>query len=354
MYLLAEPWLHNLDPFAIEIPWFPGGGIRWYGLSYLAGFVIGFLLIKRVLTVGVSPLKPAQAADLVVTIAIGIVLGGRLGYILFYRPELFIDFTPDAFPWWGALKINEGGMASHGGMLGGIGACAFFAWRHEVRFGHLMDLGAFGAPLGLLMGRVANFVNGELFGRTCEPDSPLYPLAVRFPQEIYDDWDGEQWQGDRVGQLIELSHEQGRHFQDTRAYIDYAITQAQAGDPVWTGFMHEQVTARYPSQLFAGLTEGVVVFLVLLFIYRKPVKAGVVAGWFSIVYALMRVLNELFRRPDEQFITDGQLPEITRGQWLSIGLFVMGVVIVVLASKREGDKLGGWMKSDSLATDEHR
>jgi phosphatidylglycerol:prolipoprotein diacylglycerol transferase len=346
MTLLAEPWLHDLDPFAIELPGFVGdllnGGIRWYGLSYLAGFVIGYLLIKRVLTAGVSPLKPAQAADLVVTVAIGIVLGGRLGYVLFYRPELFIEFTPDAFPWWGALKINEGGMASHGGMIGGIAGCAFFAWRNKVPFAHLMDLGAFGAPLGLLMGRIANFVNGELYGRQCSPD---FPLAVQFPQEIAETWDAEQ-----IKRLAEFAADQGMIQPSGELLNKYQLTDAatqaaQAGDPAWVAFLQETLTPRYPSQLFAGLTEGVVVFLVLLFVYRKPVKAGVVAGWFSIVYALMRVVNELFRRPDEQFITEGQLPEITRGQWLSVGLLVMGVAIVVLAKRSKSDNLGGWTQS---------
>ena len=190
MLLLADPWLHNLDPFAIDLTGtfvgdLMGGGIRWYGLSYLAGFVIGYLLIRRVLTVGVSPLKPTQAMDLVVTIAICVVLGGRLGYVVFYQPSLFVEFTGDV-PFWGVFMINKGGMASHGGILGGIGGCLFFAWRKNCstpkhKFAHLLDLMAFGAPLGILCGRIANFINGELIGRACERD---FPLAVQFPQEI--------------------------------------------------------------------------------------------------------------------------------------------------------------------------
>lgn len=347
MLLLADPWLHNLDPFAIELSGFIGdllnGGIRWYGLSYLAGFFVGFLLIRRVLSAGVSPLEPKQAADLVVTIAIGIVLGGRLGYVLFYKPDLLIEFTPDKAPWWGVLKINQGGMASHGGMLGGIAGCFFFAWRQQVRPMHLFDLMAFGGPLGLLMGRIANFINGELFGRACPRD---FALAVQFPQEIMDTWSREQ-----LDDLQRFAHTQGMPRLNDQQLADLAILESQAGNPQWTAYLAEHLTPRYPSQLFAGLTEGVIVFTLLLILYRKPVKAGLIGGWFCVMYALMRVVNEFFRMPDQHLMENGQLPLITRGQLLSVGLLALGIATIVLALRSNKDKLGGWMKGKSLATD---
>jgi len=347
MLLLADPWLHNLDPFAIQIPGFVGeimgGGIRWYGLSYLVGFVIGYFLVKRVLTVGVSPLKPPQAMDMAVTIAIGIVIGGRLGYVAFYQPSLLSSFTPDSFPYWGVFKINQGGMASHGGILGGIAGCLFFAWRQKLlaphKFAHLLDLTAFGAPLGLLCGRIANFINGELIGRDCPRD---FPLAVQFPQEIAETWSAEQ-----VDDLRAFAVEQGEPYSQTQFYAlyDSTLSHVQAGDEAWVEYLSQALTPRYPSQLIAGLTEGVVVFAVLLFLYRKPVKTGLIGGWFCITYALMRVVNEFFRRPDAQFIEDGQLPLVTQGQLLSIGLFVLGVVMVVLALRNKHEKLGGWSRT---------
>ena len=346
MLLLADPWLHNLDPFAIELPGFVGellnGGIRWYGLSYLAGFVLGYFLIRRVLSVGVSPLKPQQAMDLVVTIAIGIVLGGRLGYVTFYQPSLFLSFTPDSFPWWGVFKINEGGMASHGGILGGIAGCFFFAWRqkllapHKTR--HLFDLMAFGGPLGLLMGRIANFINGELIGRECPRDSAL---AVQFPQEI-----SETWTQEEIAELQQFAAQQGATHEQINNITGLAIQRVQENDPVWISYLAQELTPRYPSQLIAGLTEGLIVFLVLLFLYRKPVKAGLIGGAFCITYALMRVVNEFFRRPDAQFIDDGKLPMVTQGQLLSIGLFIIGVVTVYFALRSKEEKLGGWMKTE--------
>ena len=351
MLTLADPWLHNLDPFAIDLTGtFIGdlinGGIRWYGLSYLAGFVIGYLLVRRVLTVGVAEIKPKQAADLVITIAIGIVLGGRIGYVIFYQHDLITDFTPDAFPWWGVLKINQGGMASHGGMLGGLAGCAFYAWRTRIRFAPVLDLMAFGAPLGLLMGRIANFINGELVGRSCPRD---FPLAVQFPQEISETWSDEQLKA-----LVNFAQAQGQPAMDKFQLTELATHKAQAGDPAWTVYLAEHLTPRYPSQLFAGVTEGIVVFAVLLFLFRKPVKAGLIGGWFCVVYALMRLVNELFRRPDAQFIEKGQLPTITQGQWLSMGLLVVGVVIIIWALRSEGKKYGGWMRVKTVDnTDSH-
>ncbi|MEO0475352.1 MAG: prolipoprotein diacylglyceryl transferase, partial [Planctomycetota bacterium] len=266
MLLLAEAWLHNLDPFAIDLRGtFVGdlinGGIRWYGLSYLVGFVIGYFLIRRVLSVGVSPLKPAQAMDLVVTIAIGIVLGGRLGYIVFYQPSLFLEFS-NSFPFWGVFRLAGGGMASHGGILGGIAGCFFFAWRQEMlapyKTRHLFDLMAFGAPLGLLCGRIANFINGELIGRACDRD---FPLAVQFPQEVGEIWIEEQ--PEKLADLQQFAAQQGATNDQVINIAGHAIDRVQANDPVWVNHLAQELTTRYPSQLIAGLTEGLVVFVVL-------------------------------------------------------------------------------------------
>ncbi|MBX2851317.1 MAG: prolipoprotein diacylglyceryl transferase [Phycisphaeraceae bacterium] len=351
MLLLADPWLHNLDPFAIQLPGFVGdllnGGVRWYGLSYLLGFVIGFFIIRRVLTAGVSSLKPEQTMDLVVAIAIGIVLGGRLGYVVFYQPSLFLDFG-NSFPFWGVFKINQGGMASHGGIIGGAAGCVFFVWRQKMfspnKTLHIFDLMAFGGPLGLFFGRIANFINGELFGRACPRD---FPLAVQFPQEIAETWTPEQ-----VADLRQFALDQGEVYSQTQfgALYESTLAHVQAGDAAWVAYLAEHLTPRYPSQLFAGLAEGVIVFVVLLILYRKPVKAGLIGGAFCVSYALMRVFNEFFRLPDSQFIEDGQLPAVTQGQLLSIGLFIFGVVTLVIALRSKQEKLGGWMQPKKIET----
>ena len=343
---LADAWLHNLDPYAIQLDWFPGGGIRWYGLSYITGFVLGYLLIRRIIAAGRTPMTKEAAADFVVTVAVSIVIGGRLGYVLFYRPELLGLLTNAQgevyAPYWGVLAINEGGMASHGGILGGIGGCFFFAWRQRIRVAHLFDIAAFGTPIGLLMGRLANFVNGELYGRVCSADSPV---AVKFPQEMYD-WPGAEEGGIEQQHLADLmGWAPGlgiRGGDDSHRVLGNTLRAIQDGNADVIAFVSPMIQARYPSQLFAGLTEGVIVFVVLLILFRKPVKAGLIGGAFCVTYALMRVINEFFRLPDAHLMTDGQIPAVTRGQWLSIGLFVLGAAVIVTALRGKGDKLGGW------------
>ncbi|MFI4860090.1 MAG: prolipoprotein diacylglyceryl transferase [Phycisphaerales bacterium JB063] len=344
--LLADAWLHNLDPFAIQLDWFPGGGLRWYGLSYLVGFALGYFLVRRVVTAGVSPLSPKQVADFIVTLAIGIVIGGRLGYVLFYQPGLIVEFTGDA-PFWGVFAINNGGMASHGGIVGGMLGCVFFAWRQKIPLLHAMDLMAFGGPIGLLFGRLANFVNGELYGRACAAD---FPLAVKFPQEM-GDWlpqrlsDGTVTGGDPKLIELEAGVREAVGYVPTSAYdlVEFAIQKVQAGDASISAVVEPLLTPRYPSQLFAGLTEGLVVMAVLLIVYRRPVRPGLVGGVFGISYALMRVLNEFFRMPDAHLMVDGNIPDITRGQWLSFALLFTGIAVVTVALEQQREKLGGWL-----------
>ncbi|MCC6578811.1 MAG: prolipoprotein diacylglyceryl transferase, partial [Phycisphaeraceae bacterium] len=135
-------WLHTIDPYAIKL--WEGGPIRWYGLSYLLGFYLGYLAIRRICKAGLTTVKLRETADLVGTLAIGAVVGGRVGYALFYQPELLWTFQDHA-PWWSLLAINQGGMASHGGMIGLILGCCYYAWRHHHNPRHLMDLAAFAA-----------------------------------------------------------------------------------------------------------------------------------------------------------------------------------------------------------------
>ena len=330
--LTLAVYVHAIDPYLIQFT--DGFGLRWYGLSYLVGFFIGWLLIRRVAKVGQSTLTPDKAVDLVVTLAIGIVVGGRLGYVLFYRPELLWQFE-STLPFWGVLAINQGGMASHGGILGGIAASWWFAYRHGHRWSHILDLMAFGAPLGLLFGRIANFINGELYGRPCDEN---FIFAVKFPQELYDA---------DPSTLASLQSALAPYFpgQMSGDWIALAIEKVQAGNQQITMIVEPFVTARHPSQLYASFTEGLVTFLVLLWLYRKPVKSGVIAGSFCITYGLMRIINEFFRMPDAHLLNrEFAAVGITRGQWLSVLLVALGVVILVVVTRSKREKLGGWLQ----------
>ena len=137
-FILAESYLHRLDPFAIQFG--NGFGIRWYGLAYAVGFVIAWLILRWFARTNRSPLEPQQAGDFMFTAIIGVLVGGRLGYVLFYAPHLLVDFRA-TLPFWGIFAINDGGMASHGGIIGVILACLWFARRRGVSMLHLMDMG---------------------------------------------------------------------------------------------------------------------------------------------------------------------------------------------------------------------
>jgi phosphatidylglycerol:prolipoprotein diacylglycerol transferase len=333
MLTLLDAWLHTIDPYVV---W----PIRWYGLSYLAGFLIGYLMLRLVTTRGRSPLRTEQVGDLVVTLAICGVIGGRLGYVFFYKPSLLTTVS-DQLPYWGPLMIQDGGMASHGGMIGAVLGCFFYALRHHISPLFLGDLLAFGAPLGLALGRVANFINGELVGRMCSPD---FALAVKFPTAM------RFWSAEKVDQLMR-AYEATGHAVLTRTrgqFVEYAIARVQAGDADMIQVVRPLLEPRHPSQLYAALGEGVFVGLVLLWLYRKPRHPGVVGFSFLIAYGIARIINEFWRKPDAHIGFDAVLMgwQITRGQWLSIAMLAIGVVGVIVCARRGVERLGGWQRSN--------
>lgn len=325
MFYLAA-YLHQLDPFAIEFS--RGFGIRWYGLSYLVGFAIGYLLIRRMVRVGVSTLKPEQVGDMIVAGAVGIVLGGRLGYALFYDRALFYTFS-ESMPWWNLLALQRGGMASHGGIIGYLIAMLVFAKRRGHSAAHLLDLGAFACALGLGIGRVANFVNGELYGRPCAGD---FALAVKFPREIF------EWPLSKIEFIAPMLEALPPSRQlPLREHVVHAV---QAGNVRVIEALTPLLTPRHPSQLYEAVLEGLVVFLVLGWIWRRPRKPLVIGGWFMVTYGVVRIIVEFFREPDEGI---DMWFDLSRGQWLSFPLVIAGIVMVWIASRRDVPVMGGWM-----------
>lgn len=319
MPILAA-WLHTIDPYAIQL--WEGGPIRWYGLSYLAGFLIAFLLVRRVTRVGVSTLDYRRAGDLIITFALSTVIGGRLGYVLFYKPHLLGEFS-GSVPFWGALDIAGGGMSSHGGMIGGLAGAWWFSFRHKQPTLHTFDLLAFAAPLGIFCGRVANFVNGELIGRAAAKD---FPLAVQFPQEIFETQD----------MYDAMTTAYGREL--PRNWLD----MLQSGNEALQHAAMTVLPTRHPSQLYAATLEGLVVFTVLAILWIKPRRAGTLVGAFGITYAVMRLINENFRQPDAHLGL--QAMGLSRGQWLSVPLLLVGVGIVGWTISRKTPLMGGWRR----------
>jgi len=332
MFALAA-YLHRIDPFALRFPdWIPIDGIRWYGLSYLVGFLIGYLLIRRVAQTGRSTIKVPMAADLVVAIAIGLVVGGRLGYALFYHPQLLISFS-GSFPWWDLLALNKGGMASHGGMVGGIVATWWYARRHDHSWPHLLDLAAFAAPLGLCFGRIANFINGELIGRATTESNPF---AVKYPQEI------EVLPARVIEPVIARVDQLGLF----RGYVDPSrealVDLVYRGSADAIALVEPLLTPRHPSQIYQALLEGLLLFVILAVVWMRPRKPGVVGGAFAAGYGVLRIVGEFFREPDTHI--GYQWLQLTRGQWLSVALVGVGIALLWTMSRRAVEPMGGWRK----------
>src|SRR5262245_20316885 len=184
MQFLADSYFHTLSPFAIRFPatW-PVAGIRWYGLSYAVGFLIGWMLLRWMARTGRTVLSMQAVGDLVFAIIFGVLLGGRIGYAVFYEPALLYTFQKSV-PYWDLLAIQKGGMASHGGMIGVIIACWLYSRKRKLPLGHVFDLAAFSCPPGLFLGRIANFVNGELHGKAVPNQANPPWWSIKFPHEM--------------------------------------------------------------------------------------------------------------------------------------------------------------------------
>ncbi|MCZ6834552.1 MAG: prolipoprotein diacylglyceryl transferase, partial [Planctomycetota bacterium] len=151
---LAEAYFHTLDPDAISL--WGKFSVKWYGLSYAMGFLLSWLFFRWMAKTDRSPLSVQGAGDLMFYMILGVLLGGRLGYVVFYDPMLFITFTSKA-PFWGLLAINQGGMSSHGGIIGVIIAVCMFCRSHSLSKLHMLDLSTLASTAGLMLGRLANF-----------------------------------------------------------------------------------------------------------------------------------------------------------------------------------------------------
>jgi phosphatidylglycerol---prolipoprotein diacylglyceryl transferase len=276
MLVLALP-LPAIDPVAVQLGPF---AIRWYALAYIAGLIGGWFYARRLtrderLWADVPRPTPDHIDDMIVWVALGVVLGGRVGYVLFYN---FEEYLADPLE---MLAIWRGGMSFHGGLLGAILAILLFARRRGLNGLAMLDLAAAVTPIGLFFGRIANFINGELWGRP----APDFPYAVVFPE----------------------------------------------GGPI----------PRHPSQLYEAFAEGLVLFAVMAFAvqrfgFRRP---GLIGGIFVLGYATARIACEFFREPDPQlgFLFGSSVAAlgggITMGMLLSVPMALVGLLAIWLAAR---------------------
>jgi len=300
-------WVHNLDPFAVE---FGGGfGLRWYGLAYLAAFAAAYFMSVYLAKRGLSVIPPDKIGDFITGCAVfGVLLGGRLGEMLFYELDGFLR-DPTMF-----FRVWEGGMSAHGGMLGVALYTLWYARRHKLSWPGLGDNVVIGAAFGIFLGRLANFVNGELYGR---PSAAAW--AVKFPKELYEA---------PVTAQRELLGRAQAYFPGPAGLED--VISSVPGSPELAAVVGQYLTPRHPSQIYEAVLEGALLFVVLWLVRMKVrVPNGVITGLFFVGYAFTRSFAEMFRSPDA-----GYVGYLTKGQFLSVFLLLMGAGFLLGAKLR--------------------
>lgn len=324
-------YIDHFSPFILG-PWH-GIGIRWYGTAYVAAFVLGIWMLRSFARRGYSELPEEKIADFIAATALfGVLLGGRIGYVLFYNLRETLN-DPLLF-----FRVWEGGMASHGGILGIVLFTYWYARRHKVSWLGLGDNLVVAAPLGIFFGRCANFINGELFGRATQ-----VPWAMQFPKELLDDTALPERVTAVCGMLngsLMTSPEAVAHSAAWRlpaeliaqglltspeTVVNAAMTNASVRSAL-ASFL----TPRHPSQLYEACMEGLLLFVLLWFIRtRTRVAEGVTTGAFFVLYALVRILGEQFREPDVGITRFQVLSwDVTRGQFLSLFMILFGAALI--------------------------
>jgi len=290
-----SPVALQLGPFAI----------RWYALSYIVGILIGW---RYCLYLGDRPPRLVgrkDVDDFLVWATLGVVLGGRIGYVLFYNLPYYFDHPVEA------LELWHGGMSFHGGALGVTTAIILFTRARKLPLFAFSDIITAAIPIGLFFGRIANFINGELYGRPAD-----VAWAMKFPSELMAD-------PTKAGAAIEAVTKI-----DPRLNSVDAIIAAYRDDPTVRVIVDKFLTPRHPSQLYEAACEGILLFLLLFLSERAGARnrPGILTGLFLCGYAVARMSGELFRQPDVQL---GYLfLGLTMGQLLSIPVLVAGLGII--------------------------
>ena len=251
--------------------------LRYYSLAYLIGVMFAYWHTSKMLKQPGAPMAQRHADDLFFYCTLGVILGGRLGYAMFYDTSLWTGFAGEGLVTWKLLRLWDGGMSFHGGLAGVTLAMFYVAWRDKLNFIRLVDYVAVGVPMGILLGRLANFVNGELWGRVSD-----VPWAMIFP----------------------------------------------GGGEV----------PRHPSQLYQAGLEGLALLIVMMALFwltRARYRPGLLAGVFTLGMGIARFVNEFFREPDQQLADFAARTGLSMGQWLTIPLILTGLTVVLFALRKK-------------------
>lgn len=262
--------------------------LKYYSLAYLAGIILGYWHLSKMVKAPGAPMAQVHVDDLFFYCTLGIIIGGRLGYVTFYEPGHWTDFSGDGFISWKVLRVWDGGMSFHGGLVGVVLAIAWVSWRGGLPFIRVADYLSVNVGFGMMFGRIANFINGELWGRPAAADVP------------------------------------------------WAMTFCDAG----RGPMGECLSSfvpRHPSQLYQALGEGLLVIVVMLCLFwltRARYRPALLVGVFTTLIACARFVVEFFREPDAQLAEFAARTGLSMGQWLTIPLILLGLGLVAWSLTR--------------------
>ncbi len=257
----------SLGPSLFEVG---GFALRYYSLAYLLGVIFAYWHLTKMLKAPGAPMAQRHADDLFFYATLGVILGGRLGYVTFYKPELWLEPIK-------VLQVWEGGMSFHGGLIGVVLAIMWVSWRGKLNFLRVCDYIAVCVPMGMLLGRLANFNNGELWGRPADvPWAMVFPGADALP--------------------------------------------------------------RHPSQLYQAGLEGLALLIILMLLFwktRARYKPGLLVGIFTLGMAAARFVNEFFREPDAHLQEFAASSGLSMGQWLTLPMFLIGLIVTLYAVTRK-------------------
>ncbi|WP_394730446.1 prolipoprotein diacylglyceryl transferase [Altererythrobacter sp. GH1-8] len=258
---------YSLGPSLFEIG---GFALRYYSLAYLIGVVFAYWHLTKMLKAPGAPMAQRHADDLFFYATLGVILGGRLGYVTFYKPELWLEPIK-------VLQVWEGGMSFHGGLIGVVLAILWVSWRGKLNFLRVCDYVCVSVPMGMMLGRLANFNNGELWGRSTD-----VPWAMVFPGA--------------------------------------------------------DAAARHPSQLYQAGLEGLALLIILMLLFwktRARYRPGLLVGIFTLGMAAARFVNEFFREPDAHLQEFAASSGLSMGQWLTLPMFLIGLIVTLYAVTRK-------------------
>lgn len=322
-------YVHHLDPIALKAGFLT---LRWYGLAYLGGFAAGYLLLRYLAARKMWVLKPEEAGDFIAAAALfGVFIGGRLGYVLFYQildsNHGLSSVLQDPL---GVLRVWEGGMASHGGILGLVLFTWVYSRRKKVSWTGLGDGLCVVAPVGLFFGRIANFINGELYGRVAHGVS----WAMKFPMALRENKIEAQNFGAAANAVSEFIPDlimQPDGAMKSDGEIFNGILQATRRSPEARAAIEPYLEPRHPSQLYEAALEGILLFAILWIVRIRFPKApeGLLTGLFFGLYAVFRIFAEQFREPDAALVWG-----ITKGQFLSFFMIAFSLAFLVKAFRQ--------------------